>query len=351
MLNGAALDSGTANTIMRFELAGLSFVPDANLNGDGVASIDFTVIDSGSINNQAVTPNTLTFNVTPVGDAPQGTDGTIEAFEDTARVFQPEDFGFTDPIDGDSPSNSGPDNFASVRIESVTGGTLTLDGSDPFDTSIAHTFSISQLAGLEFTPDENLNGIGVASIDFTVIDDGSGDNVDTTPNTLTVNVTPTNDIPVAANDSAATLEDTAVMIDVLANDNDVDGDTLQINSVLAREPSNGTVTLSNGTFTYTPDANFNGEDSFVYSISDGNGGTADATVLISVEAVNDAPVANNDNVTTLEDTAVTIEVLANDSDVDGDALQVNSALVSDPSDGTVTFSNGTFTYTPNENFK
>ncbi|OOC11734.1 hypothetical protein BM451_20070, partial [Dickeya dadantii] len=79
------------------------------------------------------------------------------------------------------------------------------------------------------------------------------------------------------------------------------------------------------TLTYTPNANFNGSDTISYTVSDGHGGTATATVAVTITPVNDAPVAANDSATTAEDTPVTVNVLSNDSDVDGDSLTVTAA--------------------------
>jgi len=84
-----------------------------------------------------------------------------------------------------------------------------------------------------------------------------------------------------------------------------------------------------------PNGNFNGSDSFTYTVSDGNGGTATATVSVTVNPVNDAPVANNDLATTNEDTPVTVNVVANDSDVEGDSLTVSG--VTQGTNGTVSF--------------
>uniref|UniRef100_UPI00165F13C9 Ig-like domain-containing protein n=1 Tax=Sulfurimonas indica TaxID=2508707 RepID=UPI00165F13C9 len=99
---------------------------------------------------------------------------------------------------------------------------------------------------------------------------------------------PNNNNPVAADDTATTDEDTAVTISVLGNDTDVDGDSLIVTSATA---ANGTVTINNdGTITYTPNQDFNGSDTIIYSISDGNGGTDTATVNITVTPVDDATV-------------------------------------------------------------
>jgi VCBS repeat-containing protein len=109
---------------------------------------------------------------------------------------------------------------------------------------------------------------------------------------------------------------------VLANDSDVNGDTL--GAKLVTGPAHGTITLNaDGSFEYHAAANYNGADSFTYVASDGFGGTsAQTTVQLSVAAVNDAPVATGDAATVLEDGAVAIDVLANDKDVDGDALAI-----------------------------
>jgi gliding motility-associated-like protein len=104
-----------------------------------------------------------------------------------------------------------------------------------------------------------------------------------------------------------------------------------------------------GTITYTPAPDFNGEDSFTYTVSDGNGGTATATVTITVNPINDAPIANDDVATVDEDNSVTVSVLDNDSDVDGDGLTVVSTT--DPSNGSVVINeDGTITYTPDPDF-
>ena len=161
-------------------------------------------------------------------------------------------------------------------------------------------------------------------------------------------VTPVNDAPVAADDTATTAEDTPTTITVLGNDSDVDGDTLSVTS--ASDPANGSVVINpDGTIAYTPDADFTGTDTFTYTISDGNGGTDTATVTVTVTPVNDAPVAADDSVSTPEDTPTTITVLGNDSDADGDTLSVTSAT--DPANGTVVINpDGTIGYTPDADF-
>ena len=163
-----------------------------------------------------------------------------------------------------------------------------------------------------------------------------------------VNAYNPNHPPEAVDDSETTDEDTPVTVEVLANDSDPDGDDLSI--IGTTEPASGSITLNDdGTITYTPDADFSGEDSFTYTISDGNGGEDTATVTITVIPVNDPPVAVDDSETTDEDTPVTVAVLTNDSDPDGDALSVIGTT--DPANGSITVNaDGTITYTPDADF-
>ncbi|MBT8053769.1 MAG: tandem-95 repeat protein [Gammaproteobacteria bacterium] len=154
-----------------------------------------------------------------------------------------------------------------------------------------------------------------------------------------------NQPPVAGADSGTVDEDSSVNIAVLGNDSDPDGDPLDVTGV--SNPPNGTASVNgDDTINYAPDANFNGSDSFSYTLSDGNGGTDTGSVSVTVNPVNDAPVAANDTgITTAQDTPVDIFVLDNDSDVDGDALNVTA--VSNGAIGTVINNNGFVTYTPN----
>jgi large repetitive protein len=173
-----------------------------------------------------------------------------------------------------------------------------------------------------------------------------------TPPKLTINWlpgdAPTNHAPVGNADSAIVNEDGSVTIAVLANDTDPNGDVLSVAQVSSL-PANGSVVINaNNTITYTPNANYHGIDSFSYVVSDGSL-TDTATVSLTVTLVNDAPVAANDSASTAENTAVTISVLTNDADIDGDSL--TPAVVTQPANGTATVNgDGTITYTPNVGF-
>ena len=169
---------------------------------------------------------------------------------------------------------------------------------------------------------------------------------------MTIAVAAVNDAPVAAGDSYAVTEDTALTIaapGVLANDADVENSALT--ATLVSGPGHGTLALNaNGSFLYTPAANYSGPDSFTYKANDGTADSNTATVTIAVSAVNDAPVAVNDSYSTTEDTTLTIAaapgVLGNDTDVDSPTL--TAVLVTGPSAPVIFALNadGSFTFTP-----
>jgi hypothetical protein len=155
--------------------------------------------------------------------------------------------------------------------------------------------------------------------------------------------------PSSTNDSATTDEDMSVDIDVLGNDSDPDGDALSV-SAIPTPPTHGSAVINgDDTVTYTPDADYNGTDSFTYTVSDGSL-TDEATVSITINPVNDAPTATDDSATTNEDVSVDINVLGNDSDIDGDALSV-SAIPTPPTHGSAVINgDDTVTYTPDADY-
>ena len=260
------------------------------------------------------TPASVTLAVTCVNDAPVANDDSASTDEDTAVAGNV----LTNDTDIDS-------SVTAVLGSGPANGTVSLNSDGSF----------------VYTP--NGNFFGTDSFTYAATD---GEFSDTA--TVTITVASVNDAPVANNDSATTAEDTPVSGNVLANDTDLDGDTLTAS--LGTSVSHGTLTLNgNGSFTYAPAANYCGADSFSYTVSDGHGGSAPASVSITVTCVNDAPVANNDSAVTNEDTPVAGNVLTNDSDVDGDAL--TAALVTNVSHGTLVLNaNGTYTYAPAPNY-
>ncbi|MBN2513005.1 MAG: tandem-95 repeat protein, partial [Sedimentisphaerales bacterium] len=152
-------------------------------------------------------------------------------------------------------------------------------------------------------------------------------------------------------DTALTEEDTSVIVAVLSNDSDSDGDSLTVTGVV--NPANGTVVVNGDkTITYTPDGDYYGTDSFTYTVSDGKGGTDTAAVTITVNAVNDPPVAVADSYATMENTVLTITapgVLGNDSDAD--SIGLTASVVSGPANGELTLNtDGSFSYMPAAGF-
>lgn len=151
-----------------------------------------------------------------------------------------------------------------------------------------------------------------------------------------------NRAPVAIADSAALDEDTVKEITLAGTDEDGDALTYSI----VTQPANGTVVLDGNKATYTPKANYNGADSFTFKVNDGAEDSVAATVSITVNAVNDAPTANEGSATTDEGKSVDIPLAAND--VEGDSLTYS--IVTQPLHGTVTISGGTAVYTPNAGY-
>ncbi|SQA34703.1 RTX toxin [Vibrio harveyi] len=285
----------------------LVFTPAENFNGD--ATISYTISD-GQLTDDA----TVAVTVNPVNDAPVAVDDTVTTDEDTAVTI--------DVLANDSDPENDQLTITNASVPAEQGTVAIVDGK------------------LVFTPAENFNGD--ATISYTVSDGELTDDA-----TVAVTVNPVNDAPVAVNDTVSTDEDTAVTIDVLANDSDPENDQLTITnaSVPAEQ---GTVTIVDGKLVFTPAENFNGDATISYTISDGQL-SDDATVAVTVNPVNDAPVAVNDAVSTDEDTAVTIDVLANDSDPENDQLTITNASV--PAEqGTVAIVDGKLVFTPAENF-
>jgi YD repeat-containing protein/VCBS repeat-containing protein len=160
-----------------------------------------------------------------------------------------------------------------------------------------------------------------------------------------ITVTPVNDAPQAVDDTAELAEDGFVLLDVRANDRDPDGDPLTLTDVSL--PAHGRATIESGRIRYTPDANYFGPDSLVYTVSDGQA-VATATVTIKVNTANDWPTATKDGATVDEDSSLLIDVLANDSDIEGDPLRLVSVTI--PAHGQAVIENGAVRYTPAANF-
>ncbi|NEO48354.1 MAG: tandem-95 repeat protein, partial [Moorea sp. SIO4A3] len=157
-----------------------------------------------------------------------------------------------------------------------------------------------------------------------------------------------NEAPVAVDDTVSTGGNPDVTIDVLANDSDTEGDALTV--TIDQQGGNGTAVVNqDGTITYTPVDGFTGTDTFTYQIDDGTNPPVTATVSVEVTVPNEPPVPVDDTATTAANTAVNIDVLANDTDPEGDALTVT--LDQQGANGTAEVNqDGTITYTPVDGF-
>ncbi len=287
----------------------LVFTPAENFNGD--AEITYTVTD-GALTDQA----TVKVTVNAVNDTPVVESNVAD--QTLAEDFTP----------------------YTIDLNTVFSDVDNVDGELKFSVSGNSNIQVAIVNGIAtITPTADWNGS--ETLTFTATDP-SGESVS---QTVDFTVTPVADIVA---DKATVVEDTPTIIKVLGNDT-FEGKDKVVSLDAENGPKNGTVIVNNdGTVTYTPDDNYVGKDTFTYVVTSG-GVSESTTVEVNVTPVNDAPVAKNDISTTQEDTAVTIDVLSNDTDVDGDTLSIQSASV--PSDqGTVEIVDGKLVFTPAENF-
>ena len=192
-------------------------------------------------------------------------------------------------------------------------------------------------ATVTYTPDANYNGTD--TLTFTA-NDGTADSNSAT---VSIQVDPVNDKPTATAQSISGNEDSNLSIPLSGND--IDGDTLQDLTVVT-QPSHGTLSCIGFMCTYAPLANFNGSDTFTYTVSDGNLVSDPATVSITVNAQNDAPVAVDQSKTLSEDMPVTISLNATDAENDS----LTYSIVTSPLHGSVTLSGNSVIYTPALNY-
>ena len=304
--------SGPFHGMINFNADGsFDYFPDNGFNGPD--SFEYTVTDDDG----ATTTATATINVGAVNDAPvEDTPLGNQSNEDGDLVTVDISVNFSDP-DGDTLSFAADNLPPGLSIDAETGViTGVLDSS----ASAAGPYSVM------ITVTDGNGGEVVSGFDWTV----------------------TNPAPIAGDDSFRTDEDTPINSTVVTDDSDPDGDDLTW--TIDSDVSNGTLVLNtDGSFTYTPDGDYSGNDSFTYTLTDLDGATTSATVNITVNPVNDAPIADDDSAVTAEDTLKTIDVLLNDSDIDGGLPTVT--IVDGPENGTAIVNNdGTVTYTPDDDY-
>jgi uncharacterized protein (TIGR03382 family) len=305
-----------ANGTVTLNAGVVSFTPTASFTG--VTTFTYTVLDT----NNGTDTATVTVTVTPVNDPPVANDDSFTVAEDSPVTL----------FDVRANDSSAPDVGETLTITAVT---QPADGTVTFNSAV-----------VRFAPAANFNG--TTTFTYTLADNNGG--FDTA--TVTVTVTPVNDLPTANDDSFSVGEDSAVtVLNVLANDTAAPdmGETLSIDSVT--QPAGGTVTSTASNVSFTPNPNFNGPTTFSYRLSDGKGGTATATVTVNVTAVNDPPDAVNDSVTVAEDSAATVvSVLANDTSAPDTGETLAVSAVTQPAGGSVSFTGTNVSFTPNANF-
>ena len=303
----------------------LYFSPDADWNG--TTTFRYSATDNSGLAD--ATPATATIEVAPVSDAPTGMDNMITIAEDVPYTLSLDDFGFDD-VDGDS--------FVRIVITDLPEDGQLISNGQPV-TEINSLAGLTQLntGGLVFQPGPNATGTD--SFSFVVVDNGSNNTAET-PQTITFNITPVNDTPVALDDNYSADEGGTIVIDaadgLLLNDSDADGDTLTV--TLGEDALHGDLVLnSDGSFTYTHDGSETTSDFFTYTVDDGNGGTTTARVDLIITPVNDAPVSSDITLQSFEDTSLSLTPsIFEFNDVDGNAFQ-SVIITTLPSNGTLTF--------------
>lgn len=329
-ITAASISSGDSSGAVSYSGGNVLYTPSSNFNGTTVVS--YTVADTFS--TPATATGTLTVTVTAVNDAPVTTSTvsspqTESIVEDTATDIDMSTY-VTDTADSDS-----------VTITSATytgNGTVSITGNDLI---------------ISYTPATNFNGS--ENIYYSAADNNGG----TVSGMLTVSVSSVTEAPVAVADTATVAEDsTANLIDVKLNDTDDDDSyaDLVISSptVTTTTPSGtvttaGTVAVSGQKISYTPASNFYGTEVVTYTLTDTDSLIdSTGTLTITVTNSNDGPTAVDDTASTAANTAVTIAVLDNDTDLEGDTLAIDS--VSPSSNGTTAISGTSIIYTPGTDF-
>jgi hypothetical protein len=305
--NGTVEDNGDGT---------VTFTPEFNFNGE--ATFTYVVTDPAGQSDEGE----VTVNVIPVNDAPVANDDDAETTEGVPVIV----YLRGNDTDVETPT-------ADLVISDMTSPDgMVVDNGDGTVT---------------FTPADGFTG--AATITYTVSDPDGGSDMGTA--TVAVN-DPVDTGPTAVDDVAETDEEVAVIVDLRGNDTDPDNATseLVISGVTVPVEQGTVVDNGDGTATFTPADDFNGDATISYTVSDPDGQSDEGEAVVTVNPVNDDPDAVDDTDSTAYNTPVTVDLLANDSDVDGDDLTVTMATVP-PGEGTL-FDNGdgTVLFTPVDGF-
>ncbi|MBZ4371629.1 Ig-like domain-containing protein [Corallococcus sp. AS-1-6] len=282
----------------------VTYTPHADFHGED--GFTFQVTDSEGSSSE---PARVSVTVSPVNDAPVAPSKTVPVVEDgwTDFVLEGQD------VDGEAVDFT-------VRTQPLHG---VLTGTPP---------------DLRYTPAGDFHGED--RFTFTVSDESGAESA---PATVTLAVSPVNDAPVAFAQSASVDEDTG--LDLVLHGSDVEGNPLTF--LITVPPGHGTLSGTPPEVTYTPAADFHGEDGFTFVIRDGAGATSQpATVSLTVRPASDAPVATAQSRETDEDTALSLTLTG--TDADGQTLRF--AVATQPQHGTLTGTPPDVTYTPHADF-
>jgi gliding motility-associated-like protein len=306
------LDNSLNGTLILNINGAYTYTPKPNFNG--IDSAHYRVCDALG----ACASATIILTVTSVNDKPTVSNASNNTSEDT-------------PVTG-TVANTATD----------VDGNINPNGFSTTDTPKNGTIVMNPNGTYTYTPKPNFNGID--SVHYQACD---STNICTVA-TLIFTVTPVNDAPTLNNANSTVVEDTPFIGNVAANATDADGNLNPNSFGVINRPVNGTIVMNpNGTYTYTPNPNFNGADSVQYKVCDMSGACTTATIFFTVIPVNDPPTLLNATPSIDEDTPITSSVFPNASDIDNNLNPNSFAVLNAPAHGTIIMQpNGTYTYTP-----
>jgi VCBS repeat-containing protein len=292
-------------------------------------SFSYTVSD-----NDGSDTGSLVFNITGLNDAPTANPDSISVGENDGAVL-------IDVLANDEDVDNGAVLTVTAASAPVGQGTASTDGTQ-----------------VQFDPGGDFESLAVGdSMDVLVSYDISDQHGATSSSTVTVTVTGENDGPVANPDTAAGGENETLLIDAAANDTDVDNGAVLAVSAASAPAGQGSASASGGQVEFDPGSDFDhlavGESEEVvvsYTVEDEHGASSSSTVTITVTGANDGPVANPDSRTTSENSAVVIDVLANDDDVDNQAVLAVIAASGPAGKGSVTIVENEVRFDPGTDF-
>ena len=350
----AQLVTGPANGALMFNPNG-SFTYTPFGNSHGTDSFTYRAFDGSAL---SATPATVTITVNSVNDAPSGTDRTVATVEDTDYIFTVTDFGYSDA--NDTPADA----FLFVRITTLpTAGTLTLSGGPVIAGDLVSTADIG-FGNLRFTPAPDANGAPYASFTFQVQDGGGtangGENLDATPNTITIDIAPLNDTPTTSGiaDVSVTEDDPDTLINLFAAFADVeDLDPALTYSVVSNTNPGlfSSTAIAAGTLTLDYAPNQTGVATLTVRATDTGGAFVETSFTVTVTPANDTPTTSGiaDVSVTEDDPDTLINLFAAFADVEDLDPALTYSVVSNTNPGlfsSTAIAAGTLTldYAPNQ---